>query len=110
MKTKTSFNVKLCIALVFIIVALVAITACSSSTLVRSSGTLNLGDLPSDMLYVNGTPQIFSISTQSNEDVVVAYRSTDGRVVAQMYGCPLVSMNCVTLDKQGRYEWNIPGK
>ena len=60
------------------------------------------------MLYVDGVPQIITISTESDGDVVMAYRADDGNVYAQLYGCAVISVNCGKLYEQGRYQWTIP--
>ena len=99
---------KLLVFLTLVLVFLAFLVACSARDQVRWSGTKDLGDLPADMLYVDGVPQIITISTESDGDVVVAYRSTDGGIYAQLYGCAVISLNCGQLYEQGRYKWSIP--
>ncbi len=94
---------------VLIVVLCLLLSACSVRNQARVfDGTINLGDLPEDMLYVNGAPQLITVSTESDGDVVLAYRSTDNHVYAQLYGCAYINISCDKLFKQGRYEWNIP--
>jgi hypothetical protein len=99
---------KVYVLLVFILVSSLLLSACSARAQARWKGTISLGDLPSDMLYVNGVPQIITISTESDGDVVMAYFSSDGKVYAQLYGCAVVNLTCSKLYMQGRYEWTIP--
>lgn len=101
-------NKKIFALLVILVVAGLLLSACSARGQARWEGTIELGDLPNDMLYVDGAPQIITISTESDGDVVMAYRSTDGSVYAQLYGCGVVSLTCGTLYKQGRYQWTVP--
>ena len=98
------------LVLVVLLLALsVVLTACSARSQARWEGTVNLGDLPEDMLYVNGVPQIVTISTESDGDIVMVYYSSDGQhVYAQLYGCAVINLTCDRLFEQGRYEWNIP--
>lgn len=91
-----------------LLVALLVLSSCSTRDQARWTGTVDLGDLPSDMLYVDGVPQIITISTESDGDVVMAYRSDDGNIYAQLYGCAVINFNCGKLYKQGRYQWSVP--
>jgi hypothetical protein len=93
-------------AVMFILVLI--LSSCSTRDQARWKGDVNLGDLPTDMLYVEGVPQIITISTESSGDVMMGYRSTDGKIVVQLYGCAIVSINCGKLYPQGRYVWDIP--
>ncbi len=101
-------NKKIFALLAILVVAGLILSACSARGQARWEGTIELGDLPDDMLYVDGVPQIITISTESDGDVVMAYRSSDGNVYAQLYGCAVVTLTCGTLHKQGRYQWTIP--
>lgn len=101
MNYKVGFYVLLCLLLGLLI------ASCSTRDQARFEGTINLGDLPEDMLYVNGVPQ-GHISTESDGDVVLSYVSDEAKMVGQLYGCAYISLNCGQLYKQGRYEWNIP--
>jgi hypothetical protein len=97
------------LVLLMLVLTLV-LSACSARNQVRFEGTLDLGELPSDMLYVNETPQIITVSTESDGDVILAYYSNDKKhVYAQLYGCAYISLNCGDLHKQGRYQWTITG-
>jgi len=98
---KTGFFV-----LLFILFALL-VYGCSTRDQARFEGVINLGDLPEDMLYVDGVPQA-NASTESDGDVVLSYVSDDAKFVGQLYGCAYISLNCGQLYMQGRYEWNIP--
>lgn len=84
------------------------LSACSARDQARWEGTIEMGNLPEDILYVNGLPQIITVSTESDGDVVMAYFSSDGNVYAQLYGCAVISVNCQNLHAQGRYQWTIP--
>lgn len=100
---------KVTVALLLVIVLGISITSCSARNKVRFEGTLNLGELPADMLYVDGKPQIITISTESDGDVILAYYSSDmTHVYGQLYGCSYISLNCPELHMQGRYSWTIP--
>ncbi len=85
----------------------ITVASCSTRDQARFEGTINLGDLPSDMLYVDGIPQA-NISSESDGDVILSYVSNDHKLVGQLYGCAYISLNCGELYKQGRYEFNIP--
>jgi len=95
-------------ALLLVLVLGLLLTSCSARNQVRFEGTLSLGELPEDMLYVDGNPQIITISTESDGDVIMAYYSNDGHVYGQLYGCAYISLTCGELHKQGRYSWTIP--
>ena len=91
-----------------LMVIFVFITGCSAKEQVRLTGTLEMGPLPEDVLYFDGIPQIITVSTESNGDIIVSYISTDGKLVAQMWGCRVITLNCSQLQKQGRYVWDFP--
>jgi len=91
----------------FLLIIAMTIASCSTRDQTRFEGTINLGDLPSDMLYVNGVPQA-NISSESDGDIILSYTSNDHKMVGQLYGCAYISLNCGEFYKQGRYEFNIP--
>lgn len=108
MQSRWRFLTVLVPLLVIGAIAFVALGGCSARTQARISGSVNLGALPDDMLYVNGVPQVITVSTESDGDVVLAYRSQDQKLIAQLYGCAVINVGCPQLFKQGRYEWDIP--
>lgn len=100
---------KFYIVIALALVSVFVLGSCTARNQVRFDGTLELGDLPADVKYIDGVPQIITVSTESNGDVVVAYYSDDNQhIFAQLYGCAYIKVTCDQLFKQGRYQWNIP--
>ncbi len=84
----------------------ILMVSCTARTKVRWHGDIDLGALPSDMSFdASNNPRIISISTESDGDILMVYYSTSNRIVAQLYGCGAVSLNCGKLYKQGSYSW-----
>lgn len=96
----------------FVLLALVLIatlSSCSTRDQARWKGAIDLGELPTDIVYVDGVPQM-NISSESDGDLILSYVSTRGVVVGQLYGCAVININCMNLHKQGSYEFKIPAE
>ena len=82
--------------------------SCSQRTQVRLEGFADLGELPSDMVYDESGMPLAHVSSESDGDLILSYVSDKGALVAQLYGCPIISMSCPELGKYGAYFWDIP--
>lgn len=100
----------LMLIVILLLIVLASLVACSQREQVRWSGTAEMGDLPEDIKYVEGVPRVISVSTESDGDIVLSYISNEDKIVAQLYGCPTVSLACSDLKKQGKYVWDIPSR
>lgn len=81
------------------ILLILFISACGASQQAFFGEDVDMGPLPEDICYLNGVPQVLSVSTESDGDIKLFYLRDDGDYVLQQYSIPGVR-------KAGSISWS----
>lgn len=91
----------------FLFLLVIILSGCSQKDRLRLGETIEL-ELPSEVLVVGDVPQIVTVSTESDGDILITYVNRSNEIVTQQYGCPVVSVSCTNLNEQGYIIWRLP--
>lgn len=87
------------ILLIMAVLLMLVFSACGASQQAFFGEDVDMGPLPEDICYVNGVPQVLSVSTESDGDIKLFYLRNDGDYVLQQYSIPGVR-------KAGSISWS----
>lgn len=106
MRNKQGFKSLLQGMLIGAVILLCLAVACSPKTTARWSGpdyTFNIGVVPDDICYVDGTPKILSANSESDGDYSLVYVRNNGDIVLHQW--LLDSVIGITIGDGGEVYW-----